>query len=126
MTQNEELAIGAIENGRELMRRLENFYSFECDGGPLANCTEWQELRLCFEHLAMNALNLRINLDEVTASKATAVAALRASFGHLMNAAIDLETGAKKKTALDTINGGVKMVQDALAEIDCQGKGDGK
>jgi len=103
----------------------------------------------------MNALNLRINLDEVTASKATAiaalrasfghlmnaaidletgakkktaldVAALRASFGHLMNAAIDLETGAKKKTALDTINGGVKMVQDALAEIDCQGKGDGK
>ena len=66
----------------------------------------------------MNALNLRLNLDEVTASKATAIAALRASFGHLMNAAIDLDKGATKKTALDTINGGVKIVRDALAAID--------
>ena len=92
MTQNEELAIGAIENGRELMRRLENFYSFEYDGGPLANCTEWQELRLCFEHLAMNALNLRLNLDEVTASKATAIAYLKASLGYLMNHAYPVST----------------------------------
>ena len=118
MTQNEELAIGAIENGSELMRRLENFYSFKCEEGTLVNCTEWQELRLCFEHLAMNALKLRLNLDEVTASKATAIAYLKASLGYLMNAAIDLETGAKKKTALDTINGGVNIVRDALAAID--------
>jgi hypothetical protein len=32
-----------------------------------------------------------------------------------MNAAIDLETGAPKKTALGTINGGIAKAREALA-----------
>lgn len=28
----------------ELIERLENYYDFECTGGPLKNCREWQQL----------------------------------------------------------------------------------
>lgn len=28
-----------------LAERLENVYAFECEGGPLKNCTDWQQLR---------------------------------------------------------------------------------
>lgn len=40
--------------------------------------------------------------------------ALNASSGYLQNAAIDLETGAPKRTAINTINGGLRVVRDAL------------
>src|SRR3546814_725224 len=43
---------GAIENGRAFADRLENDYSFECQGGPIRNCSDWQEFRRCFEYLA--------------------------------------------------------------------------
>jgi hypothetical protein len=42
-------------------------------------------------------------------------AALSAAIGYMMNAAIDLETGAPKKTALGTINGGIAKAREALA-----------
>lgn len=29
----------------ELMTRLEDYYGFECEGGPLRKCVEWHELR---------------------------------------------------------------------------------
>lgn len=40
--------------------------------------------------------------------------ALRAAKGYLMNAQIDLETGARKVTTLMTIAGGLKMIEAAL------------
>lgn len=40
--------------------------------------------------------------------------ALEAAAGYLMNAAIDLNTGAPKRTALATIEGGIKVVRAAL------------
>lgn len=43
-------------------------------------------------------------------------AALGAASGYLQNAAIDLQTGAPKKTALRTIEGGLRVVRVALAE----------
>ncbi|WP_064748681.1 hypothetical protein [Lysobacter antibioticus] len=42
---------GAIENGRALFEHIE-VMDFECEGGPLRNCVDWNELRRCFEHLA--------------------------------------------------------------------------
>ena len=30
---------------KDIIDRLENDYRFECEGGPLKNCVEWQELR---------------------------------------------------------------------------------
>jgi hypothetical protein len=30
---------------RALIDRLENYYDFECTGGPLRNCVEWQQLK---------------------------------------------------------------------------------
>lgn len=42
--------------------------------------------------------------------------ALSASLGYMLNAAIDLETGAPKRTALNTINGGIKLVREALGQ----------
>lgn len=46
--------------------------------------------------------------------------ALSSCIGYLTNAAIDLETGAPKRTALMTINGGIKMAREALAREDMQ------
>lgn len=40
---------------------------------------------------------------------------LSAAAGYLMNAKIDLETGAPKRTAVRTIEGGLKLVNEALA-----------
>lgn len=42
--------------------------------------------------------------------------ALRAATGYLLNAKIDLETGARKQTAINTIEGGLKMTRRALEE----------
>jgi hypothetical protein len=43
-------------------------------------------------------------------------AALSAAIGFMLNAAIDLETGAPKKTALGTINGGIAKAREALTK----------
>lgn len=29
----------------ELSQRLEDYYDFQCEGGPLKNCVEWQQLK---------------------------------------------------------------------------------
>ena len=47
----QDAPLGAIINGRTHMDRLEG-YPFECEAGPLTLCTDWVELRRCFEHLA--------------------------------------------------------------------------
>lgn len=33
-----------MEKALELLAKIEA-YAFECEAGPLANCTEWQELK---------------------------------------------------------------------------------
>lgn len=45
------------------------------------------------------------------------LAALNAAAGYLLNAKIDLETGAPKKTAIATIEGGLKVVRAAIARV---------
>lgn len=42
--------------------------------------------------------------------------ALSAAKGYLMNASIDLQTGASKATAIKTIEGGIRLIDKALAE----------
>lgn len=44
--------------------------------------------------------------------------ALSAAMGYMTNAAIDLETGAPKRTALGTINGGIKLAREAMENTD--------
>jgi len=51
-----EVPMGAIENGRVFADRLEA-YPFECQGGNLNMCSDWQELRRCFEHLSEWAMH---------------------------------------------------------------------
>ncbi|HGW3885965.1 TPA: DUF4752 domain-containing protein [Escherichia coli] len=48
--------LGAIENGRAFADRLEN-YQFECEGGNLNMCSDWQEFRRCFEYLSEWAMH---------------------------------------------------------------------
>lgn len=52
-----DVPLGAIENGRAFADRLENHYQFECDGGKLHMCSDWQEFRCCFEHLSEWAMH---------------------------------------------------------------------
>lgn len=51
-----DVPLGAIENGRAFADRLEA-YPFECEGGNLNMCSDWQELRRCFEHLSEWAMH---------------------------------------------------------------------
>lgn len=51
-----DVPLGAIENGRAFAERLEA-YPFECQGGNLNMCSDWQELRRCFEHLSEWAMH---------------------------------------------------------------------
>ncbi|MDM4190611.1 hypothetical protein [Klebsiella oxytoca] len=51
-----EVPLGAIENGRAFADRLEA-YPFECQAGNLNMCSDWQELRRCFEHLSEWAMH---------------------------------------------------------------------
>lgn len=45
------------------------------------------------------------------------VAALKAAAGYLTNAVIDLETGARKRTAIMTAKGGLRVIDEALAKV---------
>lgn len=47
----------------------------------------------------------------------TLVQALEAANGYLLNARIDLQTGCTKATAIRTIDGGLKLVREALAKV---------
>lgn len=52
LTMPDEPPIGAIENGREHLRRLAEFYDFQEEAGHLKNCSDYQEAVRCFEHMA--------------------------------------------------------------------------
>jgi len=75
---------------------------------------ERDKARVSHSNLILNG-SAKINAAIARAEKAEA--ALSGSIGYMMNAAIDLETGAPKKTALATINGGIKMARAALASL---------
>lgn len=62
--------LGAIENGRELFRRIINFYDFLHEGGhPLELCSEWLELKSHFEYLAEYVRTSNARIAELEASK---------------------------------------------------------
>jgi hypothetical protein len=44
--------LGAIENGRGFISRLESNYRFEDSERPLSSNAEWDELKRCFEYMA--------------------------------------------------------------------------
>lgn len=48
----DDVPAGAIDNGRELLRRLVDNYDFQSEGGPLRNCSEFQDAIRCFEAMA--------------------------------------------------------------------------
>jgi len=55
-------------------------------------------------------------VEETLAEYADILAALKAACGYLMNAKIDLETGAPKRTAIRTIDGGLALVRAAITK----------
>lgn len=42
----EDLMDGNPILGLDLLQRLEQYYDFTCEGGPLANCSEWGQLKM--------------------------------------------------------------------------------
>lgn len=47
-----ERPLGAAHNGRVFADRVEQEYGFECQGGPISGCYEWNELRRCLDTMA--------------------------------------------------------------------------
>lgn len=43
---------------------------------------------------------------------------LQAAVGYMTNAVIDLQTGTKKQTTINTLNGGIKMAAEAIARAE--------
>jgi hypothetical protein len=56
------------------------------------------------------------SVEAMAAENAALREALSAANGYLLNAKIDLETGARKSTAITTIEGGLRRVRAALQE----------
>lgn len=54
----------------ELIDRLENYYVFECEGGPLKNCVEWQTLRSGYRAMGSMRVELAQLLNDVTSARA--------------------------------------------------------
>lgn len=54
----------------------------------------------------------------MTDLEAELLKALNAATGYLMNAKIDLETGAPKRTAIMTIEGGLRVVRAAITKAE--------
>jgi hypothetical protein len=79
-----EVPLGAIENGRAFADRLEA-YPFECQGGNLRMCSDWQELRRCLEHLSEWAMHGKSE----TPSTDAALAAIQAQGVEKAAAALD-------------------------------------
>lgn len=49
----EDYPLGAIENGRTFIDKIENNYDFkDPQEHELRNCHDWHELKRCFEHIA--------------------------------------------------------------------------
>ena len=63
--------------------------------------------------MAVAAAKARI--AQLEARNAEMLAALKAATGYMLNAKIDLETGAPKRTAICTIDGGLAMLRAAIA-----------
>jgi hypothetical protein len=68
-------------------------------------------------HAAVEALPGHIaELARLRAENERLRSGLNAAIGYLMNAQIDLRTGAPKPTAINTINGGIEVARAALTE----------
>lgn len=51
-------------------------------------------------------------------------AALNASKGYMLNAKIDIQTGTKKATTINTLEGGLRMVEAAIAAGEIKPEGE--
>lgn len=89
-----DVPMGAIENGRAFAERLEA-YPFECQGGDLNMCSDWQELRRCFDHLSEWAMHSQ---QETPATDAF-LAEVRAS---AVDSLIDIKTNQLARMHPDT------------------------
>lgn len=58
--------------------------------------------------------HIRPDFDRLKAENEHLRKTLSAAGGYLTNASIDLQTGAPKRTAINTIEGGLKMLREAL------------
>jgi len=105
-----EIPVGAIENGRAFAERLE-MYGFECEGGNILNCSDWQEFRQCFNHLAEWAFTLDVNAAPIAQ---TAPHDLRAIAMLVAEAAWKAGNSRDRAVASDTLRDIVNSVFDQL------------
>lgn len=56
----------------------------------------------------------KTTIDTLTRRVAELEGELSASLGYMLNAKIDLDTGAPKRTAMTTLEGGIRRVRTAL------------
>lgn len=63
----------------------------------------------CHQHRAMPVIH--------TPREVALLKALSACKGYMLNAVIDLETGTPKATTKNTLNGGIRMIEDVIARV---------
>ncbi|HHH6630521.1 TPA: hypothetical protein ACP2SW_000466 [Escherichia coli] len=85
-----EAPLGAIENGRAFAERLEA-YPFECQGGNLNMCSDWQELRRCFEYLSEWAMHSQAETPATDAFLAEVRARALEYYANLFKDTVNME-----------------------------------
>lgn len=108
--ENQSGRIGSADPLRDAMlRHARNLERYPFESATMAEAGR----------LAANAI--RSAIREVHGVEGeTLYDALSAAAGYLRNAQIDLETDAPKATALRTIKGGLKRVEDALSSMNAE------
>jgi len=125
--ENSDLSLSALE---EMERLFADYLAFQKATAPMREDEAEMLLtaRLDLAADAMTKLTLLLfqhapalltaarERDGLRKRVAGLEAALKAMQGYLLNAKIDLETGATKRTAICTIEGGLKRARAALGE----------
>jgi len=70
---------------------------------------------VCEDEYGERLPNVAANVRLIAAAPDT-LKALQSALGHLLNAAIDLETGCTKKATIATLNGGIAIARAAIAK----------
>jgi hypothetical protein len=82
-------------------------------GRTMVRCDDGLDVRRVPDPACAEAAD---RIEALAAENAALREALGAASGYLLNAKIDLETGARKSTAITTIEGGLRRVRAALQE----------
>ncbi len=88
--------------------------SIDACSAALDKAAQWDRLCRNLRHWQEECGKLHSQLDASLSRERALREALSACKGYMLNGVIDLQTGTKKQTTIDTLNGGIRIIDAAL------------